>query len=81
MGRLITFVIGVLVGVALKWQYDQPQAPLPPAPQTTGPTATPTQRAAAVQEIAITVGESNPAAARPTPASSFENRATLPDVE
>jgi hypothetical protein len=53
MGRLVTFVMGILVGVALKWQYDQQQTPAPVA------ATQPTERtAAAVQVIPITVEES-----------------------
>lgn len=80
MGRLITFVVGILVGVALKWQYDQ-QSSLAPTPQTTERgTPPPPSVATAVQEIAITVQESNRAEARPAPAQPSENRASPPDV-
>jgi F0F1-type ATP synthase assembly protein I len=39
MGRLITFVVGVLVGVVLKWHYDEQATPTPAA-QPAGRTAT-----------------------------------------
>jgi hypothetical protein len=79
MGRLITFVVGVLVGVVLKWHYDV-QATLTPAAQPAGRRATTDQPAVGeLQEIAITVVERNPAAVTPLPASPSENRATPPD--
>lgn len=79
MGRLITFVVGVLVGVVLKWHYDE-QATLTPAAQPAGRRATTDQPAVGeLQEIAITVVERNPAAVTPPPASPSENRATPPD--
>ncbi|MCE7984930.1 MAG: hypothetical protein DYG89_27470 [Caldilinea sp. CFX5] len=79
MGRLITFVVGILVGVALKWQYDQ-QSSLAPAPQTTERgTASPRPSATAVQEIAITVQETNQPVTTP-PAQPTENRASPPDA-
>lgn len=80
MGRLITFVVGILVGVALKWQYDQQQSNQAPAAQTTGRMATPSQSSGEIQEIAITVEESNRAATTP-PTQPTENRASPLDGE
>ena len=55
MGRLITFVVGVLVGVVLKWHYDEQATPTPTA-QPAGRTATTDQPAVGeIQEIAITL--------------------------
>jgi hypothetical protein len=80
MGRLITFVVGVLVGVALKWQYDQ-QSTSAPLSQTTEGTVTPNQPFATdIQEIAITVAEPSPSASTQPPMTSSENQATPPDV-
>lgn len=31
MGRLLTFALGVVIGVVLKWQYDEQQTPPDPA--------------------------------------------------
>jgi len=80
MGRLITFAVGVLIGVVLKWQYDQQQSTGTPPSQTTGWTATPSPSSAAdIQEIAITVQESHRVVTTP-PAQPSENRASPPDV-
>lgn len=83
MGRLITFAAGILLGVVLKWQYDQQQlAPTPAtSPQPTGRNAAPSRSAGDVQDIAITVADHHRPAATPTPALSAENPATPPDAE
>ncbi len=79
MGRLVTFVVGVLIGVALKWQYDQ-QLTSAPSSQTTEGTVTPNQPFVTdIQEIAITVAERSPSAATQPPPPSSENQATPPD--
>lgn len=80
MGRLVTFVVGILIGVVLKWQYDQQLSVADPSSQPTERNTTPGQSAGAVQEIAITVEPSHrPSAAMPKLASSGENPATPPD--
>lgn len=80
MGRLITFVVGVLIGVALKWQYDQ-QSTSAPLSQTTEGTVTSNQPFATdIQEIAITVAERSPSAATQPLTPSSENQASPPDV-
>lgn len=62
MGRLLTFVVGIIVGVVLKWQYDS-QPPLhtaTPAPQPPARNSNPGPKGAAdVQEIEIIMTESH----------------------
>lgn len=80
MGRLVTFVVGILVGVVLKWQYDQQPRVAAPSSQPTERKTAPGQSAEAVQEIAITVEPSHRhSAAMLKPASPGENPATRPD--
>lgn len=76
MGRFLTFTLGILVGVVLKWQYDEQQMSLGQTKSDEQPavgkrqTATP----ADVQVIAIQVEPSATA-----PAISVES-AQSPDV-
>jgi hypothetical protein len=78
MGRLVTFVFGIVV---VKWQYDQQQMPLAPvAPQPAGHSSNAGRPAVAnVQEIAITVTEQSRQPTMPLPALSSENLATRLD--
>lgn len=81
MVRLLTFVAGILVGVALKWQYDQQQMTLASAPATQPAARNSSRSSAAVQEIAITVEEGQRSTARQQPPPSPENPTNPPDAE
>ena len=82
MGRLFTLVAGILIGVVMKWQYDQQQtAPVPAtSTQPAGRHAT-GSHAADVQVISITVEEATQPSAIQTPAYSIENPASPPNAK